>query len=116
MANTNQNHLWDVLGLFGVGVVVVTIASLEFWKALYQIIMVIAALAVVVAIGVAVAAPVFRAFAMFRKPLPKTLGPTPIEVESYKTSFKQKFGVAPTLSEVQMFIHGYPEWHNKFPK
>lgn len=43
-------------------------------------------------------------------------GPTPQEVENYKNWFEEKHGVSPTLSEVQMFVHAYPEWNNKFPK
>jgi hypothetical protein len=32
------------------------------------------------------------------------------------TWFEEKFGVSPDEGEVQMYVHSYPEWHNKFPK
>jgi hypothetical protein len=66
----NRNYLWEVLGLIGVGTVIVAILNPEFWQALYRIIMVLAAIAVVVGIGIGVVAPVFKAFGkLSRQPL-----------------------------------------------
>jgi hypothetical protein len=32
--------------------------------------------------------------------------------DNFKTSFKERHGVSSTSSEVEGFIHAYPEWHN----
>jgi hypothetical protein len=64
----NGNHIWEVLGLIGVGAVILAILNPEFWQALYRMIIVVAAIAVVVGIGVGAAALFKTLTRMFRKP------------------------------------------------